>query len=498
MSNLNKGLKFKGAIKSTDHIKVKTRDYGIRSKTSYPTSSKSFKFKKQNTQLVKKSISTLKRVGTSTAIKSAESSSEAEKNDLTIGKIYQDQQNVKGYMNEIGNYQKSFQTKKQRKKELATQKSKERHASKVIDRRKQVPVKEVRKSKQLIKSKSAKVTSKHAKKVVGKKAGIKLTTGTLKGLKGKAMLLKMVRLATSGVKSIATFVAFKFLIPVAVMGIALILIVSIFVAIIGVTASIDPAIPLAEEVLVTEIHVHLTELDLDWNEANMTNIRTDTKDVIALIFMRGDIDHDRENNEAILNDVAEFHQAFHESGLDDVVSFLREHTILFTRVDEFIEYRGIAFFHFYGTLGDPYDRSSRNYVTSHFGWRSDPFESGERLMHNGIDIAWPGIGGVPVRATINGRVERVAYDAGGYGNWVMIVNDDDSDHVKETRYAHLRSTSVAVGQRVWVGDVIGLTGTTGSSTGDHLHYEFRRNGNLLNPYFYFPNESSEMRMGGGD
>ena len=72
---------------------------------------------------------------------------------------------------------------------------------------------------------------------------------------------------------------------------------------------------------------------------------------------------------------------------------------------------------------------------------------------------------------------------GGYGNWVQIFCDEKN---KETRYAHLHVITVNIGQIVSRGEIIGTTGTTGASTGDHLHHEFFRNGNLLNPAFYFP------------
>ena len=523
-------MKFKGQIKSKNHIQVKNRDYGIRSKKVDVAKGKPLRVKKKKARLIRQGASTLRKAVIATSIKSAEDSEKDESTEnakLTMGKAYHTQQGARRYMKEVGkNYQrqrqkqeleklkkngenkqakrakKQPQSKKQRERELAVKKSRERHKGKIIDRKKKAPIKDIQKSKQLVKAKHGKAikgrTAKTAKKVVGKKAGVQLTAGTVKGLKTKAVLLKIGSAVASGAKAIASFVALKFLIPIGIIGIALILIVAILVAIVGFTASIDPAIPIAEEALVTEIHVHLTELDIDWNDANGTSIRTNSSDVIALVFMGGGIDPERENNEAILAEVTTFHQELHENGSGDVVSFLRSHPLLETTADSFVEFREIAFFHFYGTLGDPYVRASRDYVTSHFGWRPCPFGSGDREMHHGIDIAWLGMGNVPVRATISGRIERVAYDDGGYGIWVMIVNDDDPDNRKETRYAHLHSTSVSMGQRVGVGDVVGLTGTTGSSTGDHLHHEFRRNGNLLNPYFYFPNENLEMGIGGGD
>ena len=524
---------------SKDHINVKTRDYGIKSGKSdrlthetiavgkkknqvvkpsglAKSTEKIIKSKKRKAQLVKRGASSLRKAVIVTSIKTAAGSEHDESTEnikLTIGNVY----HTRSYMKEVGkNYQhqrqkqeleklkknkknkrtkKQPQSKKQRERELTEKKSRERHKGKVIDRTRKAPVKDIQKSKQLVKAKHGelmkKQTSRHVKKVAGKKAGVQLTAGTIKGLKIKVMLLKIGLAVVSGAK----VVALKFFVPIGIIGIALILIVAILVAIVGIITSIDPAIPLVEEVLVTEIHVHLTELDIDWNNANGTSIRTNSSDVIALVFMGG-VDPEREDNEAILAQVADFHQELHENGSGDVSDFLRSHSLLAITADNFVEFREFAFIHFYGTLGDLYERTSRDYVTSHFGWRPCPFGSGSREMHNGIDIAWLGMGNVPVQATISGIVQFTGYDVGGYGNWVMIVNDEDEDNVKETRYAHLHAILVSRGQRVEIGDTIGLTGTTGSSTGDHLHYEFRRNGNLLNPYFYFPNENLEMRIGG--
>lgn len=533
-------LKFKGQVKSKDYVNVKTRDYGIKSGKSdrlthetiavgkkknqvvkpsglAKSTEKIIKSKKRKAQLVKRGASSLRKAVIVTSIKTAAGSEHDESTEnikLTIGNVY----HTRSYMKEVGkNYQhqlqkqeleklkknkknkrtkKQPQSKKQRERELTEKKSRERHKGKVIDRTRKAPVKDIQKSKQLVKAKHGelmkKQTSRYVKKVAGKKAGVQLTAGTIKGLKIKAMLLKIGLTVVSGAK----VVALKFFVPIGIIGIALILIVAILVAIVGITASIDPAIPLAEEVLVTEIHVHLTELDIDWNNANGTSIRTDSSDVIALLFMGGGVDPEREDNEAILTEVSEFHRIFHKSGSSDVVRFLETQSVFSVVADDFLAFREFAFIHFYGTLGEPYEGEWREMITSHFGWRPCPFGSGNREMHNGIDIGKQG--GTPVLATISGIVQFTGYDVGGYGNWVMIVNDEDEDNVKETRYAHLHAILVSRGQRVEIGDTIGLTGTTGSSTGDHLHHEFRRNGNLLNPYFYFPNENLEMGIGGDD
>lgn len=112
-------------------------------------------------------------------------------------------------------------------------------------------------------------------------------------------------------------------------------------------------------------------------------------------------------------------------------------------------------------------------VTSTFGTRSDPFH-GKRASHKGIDIAAPT--GTPVYATANGVVDY-ASRLGSYGLLVKIKHP--SGH--ETRFAHLSKITVRRGQVVLKGDLIGRVGSTGRSTGPHLHYEVRLNGKPLDP-----------------
>ncbi len=111
--------------------------------------------------------------------------------------------------------------------------------------------------------------------------------------------------------------------------------------------------------------------------------------------------------------------------------------------------------------------------TSGFGVRSDPFRRGS-AMHAGIDLAGPQ--GTPVYATADGVVEHAAW-RGGYGNLVQI------SHGKaiETRYGHLSKILVSAGTPVKRGQLIALMGSTGRSTGSHLHYEVRINGRAVNP-----------------
>ncbi|WP_245883697.1 DUF5930 domain-containing protein [Hasllibacter halocynthiae] len=117
---------------------------------------------------------------------------------------------------------------------------------------------------------------------------------------------------------------------------------------------------------------------------------------------------------------------------------------------------------------------SGNYrQTSAFGPRRDPIRGGTR-MHNGLDFA--GARGTPIHATASGEVIRAGWFS-GYGRTVEIRHA----HGVMTRYAHLSSISVDVGQQVSRGERIGGMGTTGRSTGVHLHYEVRIGDRAVNP-----------------
>jgi murein DD-endopeptidase MepM/ murein hydrolase activator NlpD len=111
--------------------------------------------------------------------------------------------------------------------------------------------------------------------------------------------------------------------------------------------------------------------------------------------------------------------------------------------------------------------------TSGFGTRSDPFR-GRAAMHAGIDLAGPI--GTPIYATADGVVGRSEW-SGGYGNLVELQHGSGI----ATRYGHLSSRVVQAGERVRRGQLIGLMGSTGRSTGSHLHYEVRLDGRAINP-----------------
>ena len=115
-------------------------------------------------------------------------------------------------------------------------------------------------------------------------------------------------------------------------------------------------------------------------------------------------------------------------------------------------------------------------ITSRFGNRRDPFNWNTRF-HSGIDIAAPL--NTPIYAAADGTVV-MARNNGGYGLTVVI----DHGSTYETLYAHLNRIDVEVGDKVKKGDTIGGMGTTGRSTGVHLHYEIKRDGEHIDPYLY--------------
>jgi murein DD-endopeptidase MepM/ murein hydrolase activator NlpD len=111
-----------------------------------------------------------------------------------------------------------------------------------------------------------------------------------------------------------------------------------------------------------------------------------------------------------------------------------------------------------------------------FGWRRDPID-GSREFHKGVDIVAPT--GTPVRASADGLVTAAGRMA-GYGAMIHLAHG----YGMGTRYGHLSKVLVTPGQRVKRGDVIGMVGSTGRSTGPHLHYEVFRTGTQVDPRRY--------------
>ena len=128
-------------------------------------------------------------------------------------------------------------------------------------------------------------------------------------------------------------------------------------------------------------------------------------------------------------------------------------------------------------VGNPFDRNWLPFVSSRYGYRIHPIHGGKQF-HAGIDIALPT--GTEILAGFDGTVTRVGYDADGYGNFLVIDNGAGI----QALYAHCHRVLVSQGQRVSEGDVIATVGSTGASTGPHLHMEVIRHGRRLNPLFF--------------
>ena len=131
----------------------------------------------------------------------------------------------------------------------------------------------------------------------------------------------------------------------------------------------------------------------------------------------------------------------------------------------------------------------KNYsrISSEYGWRKNPV-SGVNKLHAGIDFAAPA--GTPIYAAASGYVQVAGWSSGGYGNYVIIYHGKMSDGTAySTLYGHMRSVATTAGKYVKQGELIGYVGSTGNSTGNHLHLEVWKGGskaNAVNPRSYIP------------
>ncbi len=129
----------------------------------------------------------------------------------------------------------------------------------------------------------------------------------------------------------------------------------------------------------------------------------------------------------------------------------------------------------------PINNKDLTRVASGFGWRTDPFYHISEL-HPGIDFTAPM--GTPIYATADGIVKNADFNTGGYGNHVVLSHGFGY----QTLYGHMSRLGCRVGQKVKRGDLIGYVGSTGKSTGPHVHYEVIKNGNKIDPINYFFND----------
>ena len=129
----------------------------------------------------------------------------------------------------------------------------------------------------------------------------------------------------------------------------------------------------------------------------------------------------------------------------------------------------------------PVSNKNLKRVASGFGYRIDPLYKDSRL-HAGLDFSAPT--GTPIYATADGEVQIAGFNTDGYGNKVVI----NHGYGFQTLYAHMVRVIANVGQSVKRGEVIGYVGSTGKSTGSHLHYEVIKRGTKVDPVYYFYND----------
>jgi murein DD-endopeptidase MepM/ murein hydrolase activator NlpD len=135
----------------------------------------------------------------------------------------------------------------------------------------------------------------------------------------------------------------------------------------------------------------------------------------------------------------------------------------------------------------PVSNKDLSRVASGYGYRIDPVYKTVKF-HAGLDFTAPQ--GTPIYATANGVVITAGLSDGGYGNHVII----DHGYGYETLYGHMVRIKARRGQRVTRGEVIGYVGSTGKSTGPHCHYEIQKNGQKLDPVYFFYNDLSPQQF----
>ena len=118
---------------------------------------------------------------------------------------------------------------------------------------------------------------------------------------------------------------------------------------------------------------------------------------------------------------------------------------------------------------------ARYWLSSNYGWRDSPFNAGSRTFHGGLDMAVAS--GTPIYAALDGTVTAVGFNA-TYGNYVIITHHSGY----KTLYGHMKSTACRKGNFVYTNTIIGYVGSTGMSTGPHLHFTVYKNGKTINPF----------------
>ena len=135
----------------------------------------------------------------------------------------------------------------------------------------------------------------------------------------------------------------------------------------------------------------------------------------------------------------------------------------------------------------PVSNKDLSRIASGFGYRIDPIYKTVK-MHAGLDFTAPQ--GTPIYATADGVIKVAGRSDGGYGNHVVI----NHGYGYETLYGHMLRIKARTGQKVKRGDLIGYVGSTGKSTGPHCHYEVHKNGQRVDPVYFFYNDLSPQQF----
>ncbi len=169
------------------------------------------------------------------------------------------------------------------------------------------------------------------------------------------------------------------------------------------------------------------------------------------------------------------------SSLNNISSRIKAQQASYVEIDKLVDNKEAMLAH--TPAIQPVSNKDLTRVASGFGYRIDPIYKTTK-MHAGIDFTAPQ--GTPVYATADGRVTTAGNTGNGYGNHVIL----NHGYGYETLYGHMVKVKARNGQQVKRGEVIGWVGSTGKSTGPHLHYEVHKNNTKIDPVYFFYNDLS--------
>jgi murein DD-endopeptidase MepM/ murein hydrolase activator NlpD len=169
------------------------------------------------------------------------------------------------------------------------------------------------------------------------------------------------------------------------------------------------------------------------------------------------------------------------STLNKLTSRVKAQNASYTEIDKLVSNKELLLSH--TPAIQPVSNKDLNRLASGFGHRIDPIYKTVK-MHAGLDFAAPQ--GTPIYATADGTVTTGGNTNNGYGNHVVI----NHGYGYETLYGHMVRVKAKPGEAVKRGEVIGWVGSTGKSTGPHCHYEVHKNGQKINPIYFFYNDLS--------